>query len=47
VGHSYGGSVALQLALDAPEVADSLTLLEPAFFGGASAQAYQDALALG
>jgi pimeloyl-ACP methyl ester carboxylesterase len=29
VGHSYGGVVALQLALDAPEVAHSLALLEP------------------
>src|SRR5262245_42936289 len=30
VGHSYGGDVALQLALDAPEVVQSLALLEPA-----------------
>ncbi|MFN8558332.1 MAG: alpha/beta hydrolase [Dehalococcoidia bacterium] len=30
VGHSYGGAVALQLALDAPQVVASLTLLEPA-----------------
>lgn len=30
VGHSYGGVVALQLALDAPEVVHSLVLLEPA-----------------
>jgi pimeloyl-ACP methyl ester carboxylesterase len=29
-GHSYGGVVALQLALDAPEVVHSLVLLEPA-----------------
>ena len=29
VGHSYGGVVALQLALDAPEVVRSLALLEP------------------
>ena len=29
VGHSYGGVVALQLALDAPEVVHSLALLEP------------------
>lgn len=28
-GHSYGGVVALQLALDAPEVVQSLALLEP------------------
>jgi pimeloyl-ACP methyl ester carboxylesterase len=30
VGHSYGGNVALQLALDAPETVRSLALLEPA-----------------
>jgi pimeloyl-ACP methyl ester carboxylesterase len=30
VGHSYGGVIALQLALDAPRVVHSLTLLEPA-----------------
>ena len=30
VGHSYGGAIALQLALDAPKVVHSLTLLEPA-----------------
>ena len=41
VGHSYGGAVALQLALDSPELIESLALLEPAVFGG---QAYLDAL---
>jgi pimeloyl-ACP methyl ester carboxylesterase len=45
VGHSYGGAVALQLALDFPDVVQSLALLEAAFFGGAAAQGYQDALA--
>ncbi len=30
VGHSYGGSIALQLAVDAPELVHSLALLEPA-----------------
>ena len=30
VGHSYGGVIALQLALDAPEAVRSLALLEPA-----------------
>ena len=34
VGHSYGGNVALQLALDAPDVAHSLALLEPGFMVG-------------
>lgn len=41
VGHSYGGAVALQLALDSPELVESLALLEPAVFGG---QPYLDAL---
>src|SRR5689334_20556635 len=31
VGHSSGGAIALQLALDAPELVHSLILLEPAF----------------
>jgi pimeloyl-ACP methyl ester carboxylesterase len=38
VGHSSGGAMALQVALDAPEVVHSLVLLEPALFdvpGGA------------
>ncbi len=30
VGHSYGGAIALQLALDAPERVHSLAVLEPA-----------------
>ena len=30
VGHSYGGAIALQLALDAPALVHSLVLLEPA-----------------
>ena len=44
VGHSYGGAVALQLALDSPELIGSLALLEPAVFGG---QPYLDALSKG
>ncbi len=32
VGHSYGGCVALQAAIDHPEVVSSLVLLEPALF---------------
>jgi pimeloyl-ACP methyl ester carboxylesterase len=47
VGHSYGGDVALQLALDTPGLVGSLALLEPALFVGASAQAYRESLARG
>ena len=47
VGHSYGGAVALQLALDSPGVAHSLALLEPALMVGASAQGYRESLARG
>ena len=32
-GHSYGGVIALQLALDHPELVHSLALLEPALVG--------------
>lgn len=35
VGHSYGALIGLQLALDAPELVGSLTLLEPALFSAA------------
>jgi len=47
LGHSFGGCVALQLALDAPEVVHSLALLEPALMVGASAQSYRESLARG
>ena len=47
VGHSYGGVVALQLALDNPEAVHSLALLEPALMAGASAQGYRESLARG
>jgi len=47
VGHSTGGAIALQLALDAPALVHSLALLEPALAFGASGQAYRDALARG
>jgi 3-oxoadipate enol-lactonase len=51
-GHSYGGAIALQLALDVPDAVHSLTLLEPALLTvpageglmaavGASLAAYQ------
>jgi pimeloyl-ACP methyl ester carboxylesterase len=45
VGHSYGGTIALQLALDAPGAVRSLALLEPALAVGVTAQGYRDALA--
>jgi pimeloyl-ACP methyl ester carboxylesterase len=44
VGHSYGGAVALQLAVDAPDVTHSLTLIEPALIANSSAQAYRESL---
>jgi pimeloyl-ACP methyl ester carboxylesterase len=45
VGHSFGGVVALQLALDAPEMVETLALLEPALAVGASAAGYRQSLA--
>lgn len=47
VGHSYGGAVALQLALDTPEMVHSLALLEPALMVGKSAQGYRESLERG
>ena len=47
VGHSFGGCVALQFALDFPEVIHSLALLEPALMVGVSAQAYRESLVQG
>jgi pimeloyl-ACP methyl ester carboxylesterase len=44
VGHSYGGAIALQLALDAPEAVHSLALLEPALLIVPSAQQFMDAM---
>ena len=44
VGHSYGGAIALQLALDAPAVVRSLAVLEPALMVGSSAQSYRASL---
>ena len=44
VGHSYGGAIALQLALDAPEAVHSLALLEPALFAVDSAEEFLEGL---
>jgi pimeloyl-ACP methyl ester carboxylesterase len=42
LGHSYGGVVALRLALDAPQLVQTLTLLEPALILGESGAAYRE-----
>ena len=42
VGHSGGGAVAVQLALDAPDLVHSLVLLEPAVFAIEDAGAVED-----
>lgn len=47
VGHSFGGNVALQLALDTPDIVHSLALLEPALIVGSTAQSYRDTLERG
>lgn len=47
VGHSFGGLIALQLALDAPAVVHSLALIEPGVMIGASREPYREALARG
>ena len=47
LGHSYGGCVALQMALDSPERVHTLALLEPALMIGESADSYRDALQAG
>jgi pimeloyl-ACP methyl ester carboxylesterase len=47
IGHSLGGAIALQLALDAPDIVHSLALLEPALMIGESAEGYREALARG
>jgi pimeloyl-ACP methyl ester carboxylesterase len=44
VGHSYGGAIVLQLALDAPDAVQSLALLEPALMMVPSAPALMQAL---
>ncbi len=44
VGHSYGGAIALQLALDHPDAVRTLALLEPALMVGESGRAYRASL---
>jgi len=44
VGHSLGGAIALQLALDAPDVVRSLALLEPGLLDVPSGAALGEAL---
>ena len=45
VGHSSGGAIALQVALEAPEAVRSLTLLEPALLDVPSGDALMQGLA--
>jgi pimeloyl-ACP methyl ester carboxylesterase len=45
VGHSFGGVVALKLAMDAPDLVRSLVLLEPALVFGANGAAYRRSIA--
>ena len=45
VGHSLGGGIGLQLALDAPQLVATLSLLEPALVVGESAHLYRESLA--
>lgn len=45
VGHSYGGAIALQLALDAPERVASLALLEPAGIAAPSGERFRTEVA--
>ncbi len=45
VGHSYGGAIAVQLAIEAPSLVQSLVLLEPAIFPAETASAVTGMLA--
>jgi pimeloyl-ACP methyl ester carboxylesterase len=47
VGHSLGGAIAIQLALDNPDVVHSLAVLEPALFGQETGKAYRESLERG
>lgn len=42
VGHSYGGAIALQLAMDTPELVASLGLLEPTIFAVPAAAEFME-----
>ena len=44
VGHSFGGLIGLQLALEAPQIVHTLSLLEPGLMIGESATLYREAL---
>ncbi|HEX2277982.1 MAG TPA: alpha/beta hydrolase [Candidatus Tectomicrobia bacterium] len=44
VGHSYGGVIALQLAIEAPDAVHSLALLEPALFMVPSSPQFMEAM---
>lgn len=44
VGHSFGGAVGLRLALDAPQLVHTLSLLEPGLLIGESADLYRQGL---
>ena len=45
VGHSYGGVIAVQLAIEAPSLVQSLILLEPAIFPAEIASAVNEMMA--
>ena len=47
VGHSFGGVVAMQLAMETPSMVRSLALLEPALIVGESGPGYRESLAQG
>jgi pimeloyl-ACP methyl ester carboxylesterase len=47
VGHSFGGTIAIQLALDAPQLVHTLSLLEPGLMVGESAKLYRQGLESG
>jgi pimeloyl-ACP methyl ester carboxylesterase len=45
VGHSFGGVIAISLAINTPHVVHTLTLLEPALVLGANGPSYRNAIA--